>query len=71
MGHTNANWENQGGWFRCYCPVCHNFAQASKQEHRKWQRKVRTHAVRAKDAAAQHSTTVKSTAYGESAPDVA
>lgn len=53
VGHINAVWENQGGWHRCYCCLCHSTAQQSRQAHRKWQRRVRTHSTTVKNAMAQ------------------
>lgn len=52
-GHSGCIWENQGGWHRCYCPICHTAAQIEKREHKKWQRKVTTHSQAIRDTRAQ------------------
>jgi hypothetical protein len=48
-GHPHAQWESQGGWHRCFCPLCHATASARQEHFRKWQRTVRASAVRNKD----------------------
>lgn len=52
-GHANAQWENQGGWYRCYCPPCHAIAHQAGIRHKKWLRQIRSSKVRIKDALAQ------------------
>lgn len=36
-----------------FCPHCHSIAQKAKRGFRKWQRTIKTHPVRIKDAIAQ------------------